>query len=171
MSIHGYKRSYSLKLISIHNLSKAYGAITVLSDISFVLSTNDRAGIVGPNGVGKSTLLKLLVGQEEADMGTIMYAPSVEFGYLPQTTPEFYGQTIEDLILESVGNLKQLEERMRSLEAEMTSANEEQLPGLLEEYTAVTTKFQDRGGYDLDYKIDTILDGLRLTYLSRSQEV
>src|SRR5437763_15718984 len=134
-------------LLAIRNLSKAYGAISVLNDISFVLNTNDRVGVVGPNGVGKSTLLKLLVGQEEADTGTIMYAPSVEFGYLAQTTPEFYGQTIEDLILESVGNLKQLEERMRFLEAEMTRANEEHLPALLEEYTAVTTKFQDRGGY------------------------
>jgi macrolide transport system ATP-binding/permease protein len=158
-------------LLAIRNLAKAYGAISVLNDISFVLNTNDRVGIVGPNGVGKSTLLRLLVGQEEADAGTIAYASSVEFGYLPQTTPEFYGRTIEDLILESVGNLKQLEERMRSLEGEMTSANEEQLPTLLEEYTQVTAKFQDRGGYDLDYKIDTILEGLRLTYLPRSQEV
>src|SRR5436853_6684059 len=115
-------------VLAVHNLSKAYGAITVLSDISFVLNTSDRVGIVGPNGVGKSTLLKLLVGQEEADTGTITYAPLVEFGYLPQTTPDFYGRTIEDLILESVGNLKQLEERLRSLEAEMTSANEAQLP-------------------------------------------
>jgi macrolide transport system ATP-binding/permease protein len=80
-------------LLAIHNLSKAYGAITVLNDISFVLNTNDRVGIVGSNGVGKSTLLKLLVGQEEVDTGTITYTPSVEFGYLPQTTPEFYGQT------------------------------------------------------------------------------
>src|SRR5947209_11708465 len=131
-------------VLAVHNLSKAYGAITVLSAISFVLNTSDRVGIVGPNGVGKSTLLKLLVGQEEADSGTVTSAPSVEFGYLPQTTPEFYGQTIEDLILEAVGNLKQLEERMRFLEAEMTSMNEERLPALLEEYTEVATKFQDR---------------------------
>ena len=158
-------------LLTTRNLTKSYGAITVLSDTSFVLNTNDRVGIVGPNGVGKSTLLKILTGQEEADSGTYTYAPSVEVGYLPQTTPDFYGQTINDLILASVGNLRQLEERMRQLETGMASASGEQLPDLLETYGQVSTKFQDKGGYELDYKIDTILEGLRIAYLPRSQPV
>jgi len=158
-------------LLTTNHLSKSYGAITVLHDISFVVNAHDRVGIVGSNGVGKSTLLKILVGQEEGDTGTFTYAPSVEVAYLPQTTPDFYGRTMQDLILESVGNLRQLEERMRQIEAQMTSASEEQLAELLEEYGHVSTRFQDRGGYELDYKIDTILDGLRIAYLPRTQEV
>ena len=158
-------------LLTARNLAKSYGAISVLNDVSFVLNQDDRVGIVGPNGVGKSTLLRMLVGAEELDSGTIAYAPSVEFGYLSQTTPEFYGSTIQDLILESVGNLKQLEERMRQLEAAMTTASEAQLPELLEEYNLVSTKFQDGGGYDLDYKIDTIMAGLHISHLPRSREV
>src|SRR5690242_7499958 len=89
-------------------------------------------------------------------------------GYLPQTTPEFYGRSIEDLILESVGNLRQLEERMRELEVAMTSAEGDQLTTLMEEYNLTSTKFEDHGGYDLDYKIDTILAGLRIDYLPRN---
>jgi len=158
-------------LLTTNHLSKSYGAITVLHDISFVVNAHDRVGIVGSNGVGKSTLLKILVGHEEGDTGTFTYAPSVEVAYLPQTTPDFYGRTMQDLILESVGNLRQLEERMRQIEAQMTSASEEQLAELLEEYGHVSTRFQDRGGYELDYNIDTILDGLRIAYLPRTQEV
>jgi len=158
-------------LLTTHNLAKAFGAITVLNDISFVINAGDRVGLVGGNGVGKSTLLQVLTGQEEADSGSFAFAPSLETGYLPQTTPEFYGQTIEDLILESVGNLRQLEERMRQLEAEMATASEEALPAQLEEYTTVSTKFQDRGGYELDYRIDSILQGLHLDYLPRQQQV
>ena len=158
-------------LLTIRNLTKSYGAITVLQDILFVLNDNDRVGIVGSNGVGKTTLLKILMGQEEADSGTYTYAPSIEVGYLPQTMPDFYGHTINDLIFESVGNLRQLEERMRELELIMAGANREQYAELLEEYGAVSTKFQDRGGYELDYKIDTILEGLRIAYLPRTQEV
>src|SRR5437763_12470702 len=158
-------------LLTVHQLSKSYGAITVLNDISFVVNAHDRAGIVGSNGVGKSTLLKILVGQEEADMGTFAYAPSVEVGYLPQTTPDFYGRTIQDLILESVGNLRQLEERMRQIETSLSTASEERTAALLEEYGHVSTRFQDRGGYELDYKIDTVLQGLRISYLPRTQEV
>ena len=160
-----------LILLTTHNLAKSYGAITVLQNISFVLNGNDHAGIVGSNGAGKSTLLKILMGQEEADSGTYTYAPSIEVGYLPQTTPDFYGHTINDLIFESVGNLRQLEERMRELETIMADASQEQYDVLLEEYGVVSTKFQDRGGYELDYKIDTILDGLHIAYLPRTQEV
>lgn len=158
-------------LLTTHNLAKAYGAITVLNDVSFVINAGDRVGLVGENGVGKSTLLRILTGQEELDSGSFAFAPSLEAGYLPQTTPEFYGQTIEALILESVGNLRQLEERMRQLEAAMATAGEAELPALLEEYTTVSTKFQDHGGYDLDYRIDSILQGLRLDYLPRQQQV
>ena len=160
-----------MMVVTARNLSKSYGAINVLHDISFVVNTGDRVGLVGSNGVGKSTLLNILVGQEEADSGSIALAPSIEVGYLPQTTPEFYGRTLQDLILASVGNLRQLEERMRHIEAAMTTAHEEDLASLLEEYGQVSTKFQDRGGYDLDYKIDTILEGLRIAYLPRTQEV
>ncbi len=159
-------------LVASRNITKTYGAITVLETISFVVNTADRIGIVGANGAGKSTLLRILVGQEEADSGAIAYAPGVEFGYLPQTTPDFYGQTIQDLVMESLGNLRQLEERMHTLEQQMADpTGEEELPSLLEEYTLVSTRFQDLGGYDLDYKIDTIFAGLHITYLPRTQEV
>ncbi len=158
-------------LLSVHNLSKAYGVITVLNNVSFIVNSNDRVGIVGMNGAGKTTLLRILVGQETMDDGKISFAPSLEVGYLPQTTPDFYGRTIQDLILESLGNLRQLEERMRQVEATMTTTSEDQLPILLAEYDQLSTKFQDRGGYNLDYKIDTILTGLQLAYLPREQAV
>src|SRR5258708_38624400 len=114
-------------VLNARNLVKTYGAFTVLHDISFVVNTTERIGIVGPNGVGKSTLLRLLVGLEEADTGLINYTSSNEFGYMPQTTPDFFGRSIQDLILESVGNLRQLEEHMHTLEAAMATANNEQL--------------------------------------------
>src|SRR6266478_1552905 len=158
-------------MLFVRNLSKSHGAVTVLDDISFVVNPNDRVGIVGSNGVGKTTLLSILVGQETPDSGSFSYALSTEVGYLPQTTPEFYGHTMQDLILESVGNLRQLEERMRELEVAMTTADGDKLTALMEEYSLVSGRFEDRGGYELDHKIDTILDGLRISYLPRSREM
>ncbi|HLZ81891.1 MAG TPA: ATP-binding cassette domain-containing protein [Ktedonobacteraceae bacterium] len=154
-----------MMFLAVRDLSKSYGAINVLNQVFCIINTGDRIGIVGPNGVGKSTLLKILVGQEEAEAGTFSYAPSIEVGYLPQIILEFYGHSIQDLISESVGNLRQLEERMRQIESSLTTADEEQLTSLLEEYAQISTKFQDRGGYDLDYKIDIALQGLGISYL------
>ncbi len=158
-------------LLTASHVSKSFGATTVLDDVLFVINYGERAGIVGPNGVGKSTLLRILAGREELDSGTVSYAPSVEIGYLSQTTAPFYGRTIDDLILESVGNIRQLEDQMRQLEVGMATANGDELATLLEEYGHASTKFQERGGYDLDYKIDTVMAGLRLSYLSRTRDV
>src|SRR6266566_7652521 len=158
-------------MLAVRYLCKSYGAITVLDDISFIVNSNDRIGVVGSNGVGKTTLLNILVGQESIDSGSFSFDPFTEVGYLPQTTPEFSGHTMQDLILESVGNLRALEGRMRELESAMSTVKDDQLAGLMDEYEQVSSRFQDRGGYELDYRIDTILDGLRLSYLPRDREM
>ena len=158
-------------LLSVRNLTKTYGPVTILSDVTFALNPHERAGLVGANGAGKSTLLRILTGQETADSGSVTLGSSVEVGYLPQTTPEFTGDTLDDLIRESVGTLRRLEEHMRRLEAAMSSAAQDELPALLDEYGAVSTRFQDRGGYELDHRIAAVLAGLRLDYLPRDRAV
>src|SRR5690349_8768716 len=113
-------------LVNVRELTKTYGAIVVLSEVSFVLNASDRIGIVGPNGVGKSTLLRLLVGQEEQDSGVISFAPNVEIGYQPQQAVDLLqesGGTIQDLLLQATGNLRQLEERMHELETAMAQTD------------------------------------------------
>jgi macrolide transport system ATP-binding/permease protein len=155
----------------VHHLSKTFGINSVLDDLSFSVNMGDRVGVVGMNGVGKSTLLDILAGQEPLDSGTIALAAGAEMAYLPQSTPAFFGRTIDDLILESVGNLRQLEARMRQLETQMTDAGEAAMPLLLEEYAQASTRFQDRGGYDLEYRIAVILAGVGIAHLPRSREV
>ena len=158
-------------LLSVQKLSKTYGPVTVLSDVTFTLNQHERAGLVGANGAGKSTLLRILTGLQLADAGGIVLGPSVEIGYLPQTTPEFAGETLDDLVRESAGSLRRLEARMRGLEAAMSAAREDELTALLNEYGQVSTRFQDRGGYELDHRIAAVLAGLRLDYLARDRAV
>ena len=171
-------------LLHVRHLSKTFGAADVLRDISLVVNQGERIGIVGANGAGKTTLLRILTGSEQADAGTVTFSADVEVGYLAQTTPDFQGATLDDVIRESVGNLRRMESRMRALEAELAGASgngadgadraEEapaRLQALLDEYGHVATRFQDRGGYELDHRIDAVLAGLRLDYLPRTREV
>ena len=131
-------------LLRVRGLAKSYGAFNVLQSINFVINAGDRVGLVGPNGVGKSTLLRIVMGQEEADAGSFTYGPGLEAGYLAQSTPAFYGRSMQDLILEAVGHVRQLEEEMRDLESALGDpANEGQLADLLETYGQVLARFQE----------------------------
>jgi macrolide transport system ATP-binding/permease protein len=158
-------------LLTARHLVKSYGAHTILRDCSLVLARGERVGIVGANGAGKSTLLKLLAGVEEPDAGTVTRAVALDVGYLPQSAPSFLGSTIADLIAESVGALRALEQRMRTLEAAMATTEGAALDVLLDEYGEVAARFQDRGGYELEPRIDAVLAGLGLAGLPRERAV
>lgn len=158
-------------ILKVDNLSKSYGVKTVVQNASFVLNQTEHFGVVGANGAGKSTLLKILMGIEEADTGEISFGKDIEVGYLPQTLPKFQNQTIEGLIMEAVGSFQRLEDRMRQLEKQMSMVTGEQLELVFDEYSIVSNLFEVRGGYDIDRRIDIVMEGLKLSYLPRTQNV
>lgn len=158
-------------LLTARHITKSYGAMQVLQSVSFTLASGDRVGLVGPNGVGKSTLLRLLMGEEEADSGSFVLSAGSESGYLPQSPPDFYGQSIQDLIMQALGHLRRLQDEMHRLEQAMSTAVAASLPPLLQAYGLVSTRFQDAGGYTMDYHIESVMHGLRLAYLSRERDV
>ena len=158
-------------LLTVRNVCKTYGAVTVLDDISFALERGERAGLVGANGAGKSTLLRIITGEETSDSGAVQRATGLDLGYLPQTLPDVAGRTIESLLADALGGLRAIEARMRQLEAAMAAATGEALNALLAEYGQLASQFQDRGGYELEARVDAILAGLRLDYLSRNRDL
>ncbi|HKT36725.1 MAG TPA: ABC-F family ATP-binding cassette domain-containing protein, partial [Ktedonobacterales bacterium] len=158
-------------LLTVRNISKTFGAVTVLDGVTFALEPGEHVGLVGANGAGKSTLIRIIMGEETADSGEVQRAASAEMGYLPQTLPDIAGRTIDGLLADALGGLRSIEARMRTLEAEMANASGETLDALLAEYGQLASQFQDRGGYEMEARMDAILAGLRLDYLPRSRDL
>ncbi|MCE7985650.1 MAG: ABC transporter ATP-binding protein [Caldilinea sp. CFX5] len=157
-------------LLTIDNISKAYGDNLVLNHVTFALPYGQKLGLVGANGVGKSTLIKIITGEIEPDDGCVQLAGGAELGYLAQTLTTAEGQTIDQLIDITLGNLRQMEAQLRHLEAAMIQPGDE-LGTLLAEYSALTEQFERRGGYDLDYRLDQVMAGLGIAHLARDRLV
>ncbi len=123
-------------MLSVNSISKSFGVETILDRISFTLNPGERLGLVGPNGCGKTTLLKILVGQEKADSGVVRFdPPALRTGYLPQGFEYRPGDTPAGFINRMEGDLPGLSRRLEALAAEL-SRSPEQL-SLQQEYSQV----------------------------------
>jgi macrolide transport system ATP-binding/permease protein len=156
--------------LAIDSISKAFGLQQVLTNVSFVLNAGQRMGLVGANGVGKTTLLKIIAGEVMADSGAVSIPAGIELGYLAQVIDLAEGRTISDLIAITMEHLTALEARMRALEAQMASESGERLDALMLEYGECVEQFDRYGGYEMDYRIDAVFDGLGIGSIDRSRE-
>jgi ATP-binding cassette, subfamily F, member 3 len=103
-------------MLSVHSISKSFGINPVLNNISFNLNPGEKAGLVGPNGCGKTTLLRILAGQERADAGTFSFTPAnLSMGYLPQALEFPAGETLGGSLQKLQGDSAALSERLQQL--------------------------------------------------------
>ncbi len=156
-------------MLTISHIAKTYGLNSVLKDVSFTLNTGERIGLVGANGVGKSTLIKIIAGVLAADSGTVTLPAGIELGYLPQVIVGYDDQTLGDLIAKASTRLHTLEQRMRQLESDMVRMTGDALDEAMTEYGNVTEHFERLGGYEGDHRVETVLAGLHIDHLPRER--
>jgi ATPase subunit of ABC transporter with duplicated ATPase domains len=142
-------------LLAATGVSKFHGANLVLADVDLVVSPRARIGVVGPNGVGKSTLLRLLAGLEQPDGGTVSASGAV--GYVPQERDARAGETVRAYLARRTG-VGAAETRMDALAARLASE-----PELAAEYAEALDAFLARGGEDFDARAEAVLPELSLT--------
>ena len=155
--------------ITVSDIRKTYALHPVLDGVSFSLNDGDRHGLVGANGVGKSTLLKIIMGEVQADSGSVTLAAGRRIGYLAQTIKYTEGKTLADLIAESLDAVYGLERRLRELETEMSQVEGDALDRVLAEYGEVSEHFERLGGYELEYRVDTVFAGLGVDRIDRGR--
>jgi len=147
-----------MSLITVSSLSKSYGPTDIFSGVSFTVSKGARMAIVGPNGIGKTTLMRILVGADEATSGTVSRSRGVRIGYLSQEADFNMTGTLWDAC-ESVFNyFKDEQEELHRLEGLMSDPA--QLEEVMERYGKLQEEFERRGGYTYMTKIRQVLTGL-----------
>jgi len=147
-----------MSLLAASDLSKSYGPNDIFQGISLSIPHGARIAIVGPNGVGKTTLLRILLGIEEPSSGSVQKARNVSIGYLPQEALLSGTHTLWDECLNALTELRALEAELAQLE---NSMGDPQLAEVsLERYAKLQPEFERRGGYTYDLRIRQTLTGL-----------
>ena len=147
-----------MSLITVSSLSKSFGAEDIFHDVSFSIAKGARFALVGPNGIGKTTLLRILVGLEEPSAGKVTRAKNLRFGYLPQEADFQLEGTIWDACLSEFEDLIQRQHELGKLEAEMSEPSKREQA--LVRYGPMQEDFERRGGYVYQVRIKQVLTGL-----------
>ena len=141
------------------NVSKSFGAFDVFGGLNFSVAKGDKVALVGPNGCGKTTLLRIIGGADEANLGgSVTFARGVTCGYLAQTAEDSAENTVWQETHASFTELTALQLRMQQLEHDMLDAAKAERA--LELYGAVQHEFEAKGGYEIDNRIKRVLGGL-----------
>ena len=150
-------------IFKANNLKKSYGADVIFDNVSFDLKEGEVVGLLGRNGTGKSTLLKILKGLETPDSGNIQFFKKCSMGYLEQI-PEYPNMTVQDVLYLPFEKVMSIEKDMRAIEGLLaTSLNENDMNKLLEKYGRLQETFDKNNGYSISSKVEKIKNGLNIT--------
>jgi ATPase subunit of ABC transporter with duplicated ATPase domains len=145
--------------LAARDISKSFAAVQVLDRVSLVVSPGDRIGIVGPNGIGKSTLLRVLAGLEEPDAGRVISSGAV--GYLPQEPEARPGESVRDYLARRTG-VETAEHEMDALAARLAAEPHLAEAHLAKAYSDALDRYLALGGEDFDARVGATLDDVGL---------
>lgn len=141
---------------------KSFGGRVLYANATLQLNAGERWGLVGPNGTGKTTLLRILMGEEQPDEGTVSFMRDTTIGYLEQETRFEGDRSALVEVIDSATEIRRLERRIEELEAQIASADHEasEFSVLLQRYGAAQDRYERLGGYELEARARQILGGL-----------
>lgn len=150
-------------ILACHNISKSFGDKLIVKNGSFHIEEREKAALVGVNGAGKSTILKMIMNEEPTDEGDIILAKGKTIGYLAQHQHLIPHGTIYKELRSAKADVIEMEQKLRSIEHELKSLSGDALENRLETYNRLQSEFEARNGYACESEITGVLKGLGFT--------
>lgn len=150
--------------IGVNNIKKTFGSNLIFKNISFELKSSEKVGLIGRNGVGKTTLFKILLQEEETE-GNIYFRKGLKIGYMNQIFQYNESDTAYDILCNAFKPIHKVQEELNKIEQQMANINSDNLDYLLKKYSNIQTKYELLGGYAVDEKISKVIEGLKLDNL------
>lgn len=147
-------------ILACHNLNKAFGGQVIVRDGSFHIEDREKAALVGVNGAGKSTILKMIVKEEPVDSGEIVVTKGKTLGYLAQQQKLEGGRSIYEEVKTAKADIIELENQIRAIEKELKSLSGEALQSRLDTYHRMMSSFEAQNGYAYESELTGVLKGL-----------
>ena len=148
--------------VNINNIKKTYGADLIFENISFDIKTGERIGLIGPNGCGKTTLVKILYGIENVQEGSISFRKGIKLGYLDQI-PEYEDHVkVLDILEMAFEELYNIKHKMDNLSISFGELEGNDLDKALKEYTRLSELYEQLDGYNTETKINKVCTGLKI---------
>src|SRR3954468_3260397 len=149
-------------LIQLSDLTKSFGDRVLFDHVTWQITDRERVGLCGPNGAGKTTLLRMMAGLDEPDSGGVLKPAALSVGYLPQDGLSHAGRTVFDEAASAFGELIAMKAEMHALEERLgdPAIPEAEHDAMLHRYSDLQDHFRLRGGYSIELKAATVLQGL-----------
>ncbi|MHC4989900.1 MAG: ABC-F family ATP-binding cassette domain-containing protein [Planctomycetota bacterium] len=149
-----------MPLLTVANLHHAYGTQIVLDGASVSIEPGEKIGLVGRNGCGKTTLMRVIQGQMRPDQGDVQLQRGARVGYLAQDPDFSSDENVRDAAEAAFAELHELHHQLHAVFDRMASAEEETLERLLRQQARLEAQIEAAGGYAIDHRIDATLHGL-----------
>jgi ATP-binding cassette subfamily F protein 3 len=162
----GQARPYVVQkvtLLSASQLKLSYGDVEIFSGVDLEVAERARIGVVGPNGGGKTSLLRVLVGEMEPSGGAVSRAEGLRIGYVPQVATQAAGGSLKDEVMQAFVELRRLEDELAGSAMEIQWAEDKERRQAERRYSSLLERYEALGGYDYQNRMERVATGVGLS--------